>query len=255
MRRRNNKISSTRRWHRLLGAAASIFVVFIVLSGLALNHAHQIGLDRHFVSSPALLHWYGLDGPVTMTSFEADGHWLTSAGSQLYLDGAAVATADKVVGAITTGEGWLIACRKELLLLTRTGELVERMPWDLPGAGPATALGRAADGRPLVASAGRIWQADAELLDWEALEKTPASASWSSPGAAPSAVKREVAAQYRGRQMTVEQLLLDLHSGRIFGQAGVLAYDLLALILGFLALSGLILWWRGRRNGRLMRKS
>jgi len=45
-------------------------------------------------------------------------------------------------------------------------------------------------------------------------------------------------------------VLLDLHSGRIFGPVGVLVYDLLALTLGFLAISGLVLWFRGRRNGK-----
>ena len=49
--------------------------------------------------------------------------------------------------------------------------------------------------------------------------------------------------------MSLERLLLDLHSGRFFGSAGVLVYDVLALAIGFLAISGLILWIRGRRNG------
>ena len=34
------------------------------------------------------------------------------------------------------------------------------------------------------------------------------------------------------------------HSGRIFSSAGVIIYDLLALILGSLATSGLVLWFR-----------
>ncbi len=48
----------------------------------------------------------------------------------------------------------------------------------------------------------------------------------------------------------MERVLLDLHSGRIFGPVGVLVYDLLALALGFLSISGLLLWFRGRRNGK-----
>jgi len=47
----------------------------------------------------------------------------------------------------------------------------------------------------------------------------------------------------------MERLLLDFHSGRIFGPVGVLVYDLLALAVGFMAISGLVLWFRGRRNG------
>jgi uncharacterized iron-regulated membrane protein len=48
----------------------------------------------------------------------------------------------------------------------------------------------------------------------------------------------------------MERLILDLHSGRIFGPVGILIYDLLAVIVGFLAISGVIFWFRGRRNGK-----
>jgi uncharacterized iron-regulated membrane protein len=51
----------------------------------------------------------------------------------------------------------------------------------------------------------------------------------------------------------MEQLFLDLHSGRIFGTAGTLIYDLLALVVGFLAISGVVLWFRGLRNGKKKR--
>ncbi len=59
---------------------------------------------------------------------------------------------------------------------------------------------------------------------------------------------------YRGEGLSLERLLLDLHSGRIFGSIGVLVYDLLALALGFLSISGLVLWFRSRRNGKVQIK-
>ena len=48
-------------------------------------------------------------------------------------------------------------------------------------------------------------------------------------------------AAWRGRGLTVERLLLDLHSGRILGEAGPLLMDLVAVFLIVLSLSGLIL--------------
>ncbi len=41
--------------------------------------------------------------------------------------------------------------------------------------------------------------------------------------------------------MTIERLLLDLHSGRILGQTGRLLMDVIAVFLIVLSLSGIIL--------------
>ena len=46
---------------------------------------------------------------------------------------------------------------------------------------------------------------------------------------------------WRGRGVTVERLLLDLHSGRIFSAAGPLLMDLVAVFLILLSVSGIIL--------------
>ena len=62
-------------------------------------------------------------------------------------------------------------------------------------------------------------------------------------------MRQAIVRHYRGNGMSLERILLDSHSGRIFGTAGVIIYDILALAVGFLAISGLVLWLRGRRNG------
>ncbi|HKJ20122.1 MAG TPA: hypothetical protein VJ993_05635, partial [Woeseiaceae bacterium] len=48
-------------------------------------------------------------------------------------------------------------------------------------------------------------------------------------------------AAWRGRGLTVERMVLDLHSGRIFDMSGVLLMDLVALCMIVLGLSGLLL--------------
>lgn len=240
----------TRRMHRTIGAGTAIFVVFLVLSGLALNHSHQLGLDQQPVSSSLLLRWYGPGEPAQLRSFAVDDQWLSFAGSRLYLNGNDVATLSNGVGAVASGD-WLVAAgSEELILLNRNGGLIERLPWDQSGAGLIDAIGHRATGALVVRSAGQTWLADAKLLEWKRLEPAPGSAIWSSSQAAPAAVQKAILQQYRGESLSLERLLLDAHSGRIFGPVGVIVYDLLALLLGSLAFSGLVLWWRARRNGQ-----
>jgi len=45
-----------------------------------------------------------------------------------------------------------------------------------------------------------------------------------------------------------ERLLLDLHSGRLFGAAGVYVVDAAGLLFALLALSGVGTWWLHRRR-------
>jgi len=249
MARKTGNSSSTRRWHRGIGVGASLFVVFLVVSGLALNHASQLGLDRQHVSPRWLLRWYGIGGPEQLRSFAVDGHWLSFAGSQLYLDDQSVATASDGVGATIHGDWLVAASTKELLLLNRRGELIERLPWDLAGAAEIEAIGHDTTGEVVVQSDGRTWLADTELLGWSEHEGPAAALEWSVAEEAPPGVRRAIVSHYSGNGLSVERLVLDIHSGRIFGRLGMFVYDVLALILGFSAVSGLVLWWRTRGNG------
>jgi len=250
MARKNNQTSVFRRFHRSFGAGVAFFVMFMVLSGLALNHSNQLGLDQRHVSQSALLSWYGLGKPGHISSFAVDNDWLSFAGSQLYLNGSHVATISDGVGAVSNGEIFIAAGREELLLLDRDGSLIERLPWDLPGAGLIEAIGLLEKSTAMVKSAESTWVADAQLLKWQPSTDVTEIPAWSSPGSAPEELHETITAQYRGDGLSLERVLLDLHSGRVFGKAGVFIYDLLALAVGFLAISGVVFWLRGRRNGK-----
>ncbi len=248
MARNNSQSSAARRRHRWFGAFAAIFVLFMVLSGLAINHAPGLGFDQQRVESSILLDWYGLGEPEQFNSFAVDDDWLSFAGSQLYLNDRHVTTTTNGIGAVATTNMLIAAGSDELLLLSRTGELIERQAWGPSGAGLIEALGQLENGDAVIKSAHQIWLTDVGFLQWRPAEE-PLTVSWSSAGPAPETLRQNILQHYRGRSLSFERLLLDFHSGRIFGTAGVIIYDLLALVLGFLAVSGLVLFLRGRRNG------
>ena len=249
MARRKRKTSLSRRLHRSFGIGSAVFVIFMVVSGIAINHSNDIGFDQKAVSQPLLLSWYGLNEPQSIYSFAVAEHWLSVAGSQLYLDGESVSTLSNGVGAVSTGQFLVVAGSKELLLLDMDGRLIERSRWDQPGAGNIEAIGVLADGAVVVRSMQNIWLADPDLLNWMQVRDT-SDPVWSSSNAAPTEIQKAIAQHFRGDKLDFEQVLLDIHSGRIFGTPGVLIYDLLALAVGFLAISGVILWVRGKRNGK-----
>lgn len=227
----------------------------MVISGLAINHAATLGLARHHVSSTSLLDWYGIEGPGPIRSFETGEHWVSFAGSQLYFDDKLVTSLTAGAGAVTAGPLIVVAGASELILLDSGGRLVERVAWEDGRQGVIEAVGKSREGHVLTRSAGQLWVADADLLGWQPLTDTQAAPQWSLPVAGPDSLQQAIARHYRGRGLNLERILLDLHSGRIFGRTGVLIYDLLALAIGFVAISGLWFWFRTRRNGQSNRRS
>ncbi len=105
--------------------------------------------------------------------------------------------------------------------------------------GPIERVGRAGD-RAVVQSAGVALRSDRDVAMFEEWEVEPAT-HWSAPTAPDKAELAELATAWRGRGVTVERLLLDLHSGRILGKTGRLIMDVVAVLLIVLSLSGIIL--------------
>lgn len=247
MARNGNGTSTVRRLHRSLGAVGAIFLLWMALSGLVINHSETLGLAARHVSQPLLLDWYGLGEPERVSSFRAGGDWLSFAGSQAYFNGSEIAPLADGRGVVRTAAMLIAAGGRELLLLDHEANLVERMSWTRGGAIERIGLD---GGAVVIRAGGQDWVADEQVLTWRRVEPAAQTIRWSTPESPPAQVHEAVTRSYRGNGLSLQRVLLDAHSGRIFGNVGVLAYDLLALATIFLAISGLAFWWRSGRKCR-----
>lgn len=248
MARKANGVSTVRRLHRILGVATAVFLLWMAASGILINHSDALGLATRHVSSPALLDWYGLRGPERISSFRVGSGWLSFTGTNAYFDGEEITTLAGGRGAVRTESMLVAAGNRELLLLDHEARLLERVPWlhgeTIDGLGTS-------DGRVVARTGEQTWVADEQLLVWRELETPSAPVQWSLPETAPMQVKERLAQSYRGGVLSLQRVLLDIHSGRIFGEAGIWVYDLLGLATIVIAMSGLLLWLRtGRRPRR-----
>ena len=62
----------------------------------------------------------------------------------------------------------------------------------------------------------------------------------------PKTLQQKLREQSAGPSISLETLILDLHSGRFFGQFGVLFIDLIGLLVCILSITGLIAWMKRR---------
>lgn len=239
------------RWHRRIGLLAAAFVVLLALTGLALNHSQSLGLDDRHLSAGWLQNLYGVTAP-SITSFSLDGNWLSQvAAGELYRGTQTVGTCDgELVGAVSStveslGRIWLLACRRELILLLPGGEVVERIDpaYDLPT--PISDLGTCGESYCFQAG-GTLYRLDMEQLSWAPATIEPFSPSRAKE--APAPVRDALHRAHADGVISWERLLLDLHSGRLFGAWGPWLMDAMAILFVVLALTGVTMWSVGRHR-------
>ncbi len=236
------------RWHRRTGVLIFVFVFFMAATGVVLNHSSEFGLDRNFVEWPWLSGAYG-DRSAEVAAYRLGDDWIarTLAG-KVYLNTREVASCrGRLVGALSAAELLVVACAQELLLLMRDGELVEALGTSTGLPVPLTGIGKVRD--QVVLRRGQTWLlADLETLVFEGEPAAGTVIAQLAPGTLPQDIRAAIPAS--AQWLTWERLLLDLHSGRVFGYVGVLFVDGIALLLGCVVLSGFTLWFfhRGRRR-------
>ena len=237
--------SALLRWHRRAGLVAAALVVVLALSGVALNHTTELGLDRQAITAPWLLEWLGAESKAEMHGYMLGQHQLTVLEDRVFFDGGMIAqTLDGIVGAVETTNAIAVAGRTEILLLAGNGDLIERIT-ALPT--PIAGIGVTQDGRVAVALApDLVFTADESLLEWRQVRDS--RIDWATTSLIPAAIREQVLQAHRGAGISAERILLDVHSGRILGRYGPWLMDGAAILLLMLAATGIIGWLRGRRG-------
>lgn len=236
------------RWHRRLGLAVALLVVLLAVTGILINHSDGLNLDQKPVPRWMLSLAYDIEAP-TVTSFSLGDHWVSHAeGNGLYWDNNELTWSDSsLVGAIESADFYLLATGKELLLVTRDGVLAERIDESYGLPQPVDQLGISANNIYLK-SGDLFYLVDIDQLAWRVVETV--QVDWALPGSLPDALESELAEKFIGKEISWERWLLDLHSGRLFGNAGPWLMDVVALSLIILAISGFSTWYSAHRTRR-----
>lgn len=244
MTHKTHGIRLVRRWHARVGMVALLFLLFLVLSGLVLNHGDTLGLDAVEIRQPWLMNWYGLKAVIPAGGYPAGDGFLAWGGGKWALSGRVVATkAANPVGAVEVGGIDYVATRSGLYLYRPDGRLVDKVEnRSLPGL-PVARLGKAGERVVLDTAEGAFASRDG--VEWEKADAS--SAAWSELRPIPPEEKQKLV-EALAPGLPLQRVLLDLHSGRIFGRYGPWVVDLLACSLLGLGLSGLWMYWRAIRR-------
>lgn len=223
-----------RRWHARIGFAALLFFLLMAVTGVALNHGAALGLDLRYVHAEWIARWYGIRQEQPQQAYRTASHLLVAANGRWLLDG--LPRGEKMphpLGLVEIGDLLVVGGESSLHVYRADGALVDRLDgYALPGV-PLKAIGTG-EGELVVQTPDGPFSS-ADVLSWRPGE--PKVVAWSTP--TPLATSdRDAYAQRLTPGIPLQQILLDLHSGRFFGRFGPLLFDLVAIFLTVLALSG-----------------
>ena len=244
--KRRRKLTPLYIWHRYTGLVAALFVIFIGLSGIALNHTDDLALKNQYLSSNFLLERYKVQPPTTIKQFRAEQHVVTQADDLLFINNSRpIATEALLTGAVKLENFLLVALSDALLLVDDNDQVVETLS-SLDGVpNQINRIGLNDQQQLYLFSNHQMYHLSTDLYLNKVNETVPVQ--WMQEEPLSITTERSMVQRYKSNIISLETFLLDIHSGRFFGSYGVLFFDVVGIILLFLAFSGLIIWVRQRR--------
>jgi hypothetical protein len=236
-------------WHRYIGISTAIFVIVLALTGLVLNHTDELELDAVYVQSEALLDWYGINTPEGLNSHTSGLISITAVNDQIFWGNKRLThISAPLAGMLTYSDLVVIASGGALSLFTPDGELVEKLDNVAGVPTGILAIGITPQALLAVKTARGIYLTDENLLEWSRAANP--DVAWSVAAPTTPSLTEDLKKAHRGSGLPIERIMLDLHSGRILGRAGVYIMDAAATGFLLLAVSGVWLWMRRQASIR-----
>ena len=248
---KKNITAVLRDWHKRAGLVACFFLAWLACTGVVLTRSNELGLDVARVDWDWLMSMYHLKAEPPKSGFTGGTHWLAATKDYTVLDGKPLAERiDGVLGVVAGGTKdaplLYVASSEYVFLLDIGGARVDQLSSPILPLSTLRRIG-AVKHKPGVIAIQDLdaYQSADEGNSWAPVN--PADVDWSVPSTLDQAQRQKLLA-YSRPTILVEQLLIDLHTGRLFGPVGAWIITLMGLLALWLATSGVWMWYRINQN-------
>lgn len=232
------------KWHRRIGLLAASFIVFLVVTGIALQHSDDFNLNTQYVTNSWLLKYYGIK-PNPIATYQLGNQTISHAGESIYLSGKPIT--DEVLaihGAIKhstdTNSEIIIATSNSLLVIDIDGNIIDEITTQDGLQESPIGIALSENNTTVVRGINTYWESSGDLTQWQKL--TGPHPHWIAPAITLPALRQVIESHDMSKQINLERFLLDAHSGRVFGKYGIYAIDVAAILLLILSVTGIWLW-------------
>ncbi|MCU7940343.1 MAG: PepSY domain-containing protein [gamma proteobacterium symbiont of Bathyaustriella thionipta] len=238
-------------FHRWGGLSSLILLILVSVTGIMLNHTEELNLDEHYINNQWLQTWYGIKMPEQQNFIKLENVQLAQVGKQIYFNQSRLPDENSpLLGAYKTADFIVITMQEALYLITPDGELIEKLDREKDLPTPISRVGfpdlKKTSEQLILEVDNKKYTSMDNFLTWTEVhtnEIFPLTLDRTDD--TDSSFYRN---SYIGNELTLERVILDLHSGRLFGAWGIYLMDLAAVILIMLGLSGTWIWSRRLRK-------
>lgn len=236
-------------WHRWLGILSALFLLVVSFTGLALNHTEFLKLDEVHIRNDFILSRYGMSGADAILAYRIQQtDTIAHLDGQLFYNNTPLSAGGRPLAIIENDPMTVVVCRDRLIYLTTEGQLIESLNASQLPYKSIDVVGLSTENTPVFVAQNGNWTPDQNWLDFVPYEGSytviPLSPIELSEGDAVSILN-----EFQGAGISLYRVLLDLHSGRLFGWGGRTLMDLSAVAIILLVSTGIFGWLRkSRRN-------
>ncbi|QMU60215.1 MAG: hypothetical protein GKR92_00265 [Gammaproteobacteria bacterium] len=231
-------------WHRRIGLLAAIFIAFLVITGIALQHSDDFNLNKQYLSSSWLLKYYGIK-PNPITTYQLGNQTISHAGESIYLSGKPITHEISAIhGAVKhitdTNNKIVIATSDSLIVIGHDGHIIDEITTQDGLLEAPIGIALSKNNTMVVRGINTYWESLGDLTRWQKLQGP--HPHWVAPAITLPVLRQVIESHDMSKQINLERFLLDAHSGRVFGKYGIYVIDVAAILLLILSITGIWLW-------------
>lgn len=248
-----------KKWHTRLGLAVAAVLAMLCVTGALINHASDLSLEKKVLPKAIASLSYGLSETLiqieTLDNIQVRSYdnkfdvFLLSSTQKTTKQKQSKTCSEELVSIARFGSELWIACTNEIsifveldnkLLFVEQINTYNNLPHPISQFGACNSL-------PCLVSDGTLFQYQENSGLWNEEKTAPDN----SGGVNITAPNKTSASSSTSKVLVPSELnwyrwLLDLHAGRLFGQAGVFLIDLSAIIILLMIFTGISRWWLTR---------
>ena len=224
--------------HRYIGLGICIFLVHLAITGIFLNHSIGLRLDKTFITWPWLLSQYNLSVPEPANIFTiGKNNFSTIDGEVFFNDKPIFLAEEELLGVSQNQDTFILASSSTITVISKEGYIINKeniLPFTVKN------IGVNGDEVVINDSEDKIWSSESINGVWELTENR--TVQWSMEGSITPTNQEKIRKYFVGDGVSLEQVILDFHSGAIFQKAGKLFFDIISILLIILSFTGIWLW-------------
>ena len=230
-----------RKIHIFLAPITILILMWLIISGVLLNHSVHLKLDKKPLPD-ILLFSFNVAPPENVKHWKLDDAHLVQIDEQYYWKNRKL-DIDALQAVYPTNYGWILLGTHQLWLVDSDGLEIATLSL------PETDISLISTEPVKVQNTLHCWELSASLSDWtncQVPSGVPPRQISANQGSTPQAI-----AQWKvDHHLTWEQFLLRVHSGKIFGAWGLWFLDGFALLLIGMIWSGFRLYRQQAKRPR-----